>query len=102
MDEVEFLAFALGDIRINTSFLQISEQCRMRKLPDFQLLETRFGWLLTKRERCGTDMRCLSCYLAKQGGHIIILIEFPCQREDIAAFAQPEIEPLVQSGIDLE
>lgn len=42
MGEVEFLTFALGNIRINTTFLQVSEQCRMRKPPNFQLLETRF------------------------------------------------------------
>lgn len=102
MGEVEFFTFALGNIPINTSFLQVSEQCRVRKLPDFQLLKTRFGRLLTKRKRCGANMRCLPCYFGKQRGYIIVLIKFPYQCEDIATFAQPEIEPLIQSGIDLE
>ena len=95
MGEVKFFTFALGNIRINTSFLQVSEQCRVRKLPDFQLLKTRFGRLLTKRKRCGANMRCLPCYFGKQRGYIIVLIEFFCQCEYIAAFAESKIEPSV-------
>ena len=71
MDEVQFLTFLPCQVGVYTSFLQVSEQCGMGKFSHLQLLETRFGCLLTKRERYGTDMRYSFEYFIEQVGYIV-------------------------------
>ena len=71
MEEVQFLTYRPRQIGVYTPFLQVSEQCRMGKLSYLQLLETRFGCLLAKRERYGTDVWSLFRYLIKQIRHIV-------------------------------
>ncbi len=61
--EVQFLALRLRQYGIYPTLLQVAEQCRMRELPDLQLLEGRFGCLLAERERNGTDAWSLFRYL---------------------------------------
>ena len=59
MDEVQLLTFQPCQVDVYSPFLQITEQCRMGKFSHLQMLETRFGCLLAKRERYGTDVLSL-------------------------------------------
>ena len=71
MDEVQFFTFQPRQVGVYASFLQIAEQCRMGKFVHLQLLETRFGCLLAKRERYWTDVRYSLRYLVEQVRHIV-------------------------------
>ena len=95
MGEVQFLTFWLCQGGIYTSFLQVTEQCRMGKFFHFQMLETRFGCLLVKRERYRSDVWHLLRYLTKQIGNIVRTVKFLRQCDDVAASAQPVIEPQI-------
>ena len=66
------------------------------------MLETRFRCLLAKRERHGTDVRCLFRYLTKQVRHIVRAIKFLRQSDDVASLACPEVVPLVEFSVYLE
>ena len=88
MDEVQFLTFRFRQCGVYSTLLQVAEQCRVREFSHLQMLETRFGCLLAKRERHGTDVRCLLRYLTKQVRHIVRTVEFLCQSDDVAAFRQ--------------
>ena len=71
MDEVQLLTFQPCQVGVYSPFLQIAEQCGMGKFSHLQLLETRFGWLLAKRERYGTNVRYSLRYLVEQVRHIV-------------------------------
>jgi len=96
-------AFSFRQCRIDTPFLQISEQGRGRKRHDFQLLETwlRKG-LLAKRERDGAHVRCLFLYAFQKVRHTVRCIEARSQCDDVAALAECKIIPLVPLGVHLE
>ena len=47
-------------------------------------------------------MRSLFLYPFQEVRHMVGTVEFPCQRDDVAALAQPEIIPFIKVGIDLE
>ena len=51
MGEVELFTLRLCQSDVYAPFLQVSEQCRMGEFAHLQMLETRFGCLLAKRER---------------------------------------------------
>ena len=74
----------------------------MGEFPHLQMLEARFGCLLAKRERHGTDVWSLFRYPAKQVRHMVGRIKFLCQCDDVAAPAQSVIEPQVTVGVHLE
>ena len=74
----------------------------MGEFSHFQMLKTRFGCLLAKRERHGTDVWNQFSYPVKQVRHIVGCIKFLCQRNDVAASAQSVIEPQVTVGVHLE
>ena len=102
MNEVKFLTFRLRQCGVYSTFLQVAAQCRVSELSNLQMLETRFGCLLAKRERHGTDVRYLLRYLAKQVRHIVRTVEFLRQCDDVAALARSKIIPLVEFGVYLE
>ena len=60
--KMEFLTFSFCQFDIDTPSLQVTEQCRMGKVTDFQMLETRFFPTLGKRKTDRTDVRCLFRY----------------------------------------
>ena len=60
--KMEFLTFSFCQFDIDTPSLQITEQCRMDKVTDFQMLEARFCPTLGKRKTDRTDVRCLFRY----------------------------------------
>ena len=102
MDEVQFLTFRLRQCGVYPTFLQVAEQCRVREFAHFQMLETRFGCLLAKRERHGTDVRCLFRYLTKQVRHIVRTVKLLRQSDDVASLTCSEVVPLVEFGVHLE
>lgn len=102
MDEVQFLAFSLCQCDVYSTLLQVAEQCRVSEFSHLKMLETWFGCLLTKRERHGTDVRCLLRYLVKQIRHIVRTVKFLRQCDDVAALARSEVVPLVEFGVHLE
>ena len=102
MDEVQFLTFSPCQCGVYFTLLQLTEQCRVSEFSHLQMLETRFGCLLTKRERHGTDVRCLFRNLAKQVRHIVRTVKLLCQSDDVAAIACSEVVPLVEFGVYLE
>ena len=57
-----FLTFSFCQFDIDTPSLQVTEQCRMGQVTDFQMLETRFCPTLGKRKTDRTDVRCLFRY----------------------------------------
>ena len=66
------------------------------------MLETRVGCGLVKRERHGTDVWSLFRYPVKQVRHMVGCVEFLCQCDDVAAPAQPIIEPQIVFHAHLE
>nr|AAL29902.1 unknown [Bacteroides fragilis] len=60
--KVEFLTFSFCQFDIDTPSLQVTEQCRMSKVTDFQMLEARFCPTLGKRKTDRADVRCLFRY----------------------------------------
>ena len=60
--KMEFLAFSFCQFDIDTPSLQVTEQCRMGKVTDFQMLETRFCPTLGKRKTDRADVRFLFRY----------------------------------------
>ena len=102
VDEVQFLTFRLRQCGVYSTLLQVTEQCRVREFSHFQMLETRFGCLLAKRERYGTDVWCLFRYLAKQIRHMVGCVQYPCKCDDVTTSSQSIIEPQVAVGVHLE
>ena len=74
----------------------------MYEFPDLQLLEGWLGCMLVKREGNGTDVWSLFRYITEQIRHIVGKIEFLRQCDDVAAFAQPLVEPQVAVSVHFE
>ena len=102
MGEVELFTLRLCQSDVYAPLLQVSEQCRMGEFAHLQMLETRFGCLLAKRERYGTDVWCLFRYLAKQIRHMVGCVQYPCKCDDVTTSSQSIIEPQVAVGVHLE
>ena len=103
MGEVQFLAFHLRQYGIYATFLQVTEQCRMREFLYLQALETRFICLsFSDRIIDRPDMRCLPFNPFQQVRHIVGAVEFLRQGDDISALTRPEFVPMVEFGIYLE
>lgn len=96
--EVCLTAFSFRQCRIYSPFLQVREQGRRRQLYDVKLLETRLGGRLpAKRERHGTDMRCLFLYAFQDIRNTLRCVEVCRQCDDVAAFPQTAFE-ITKSG----
>lgn len=96
-------AFSFCQYVIYTSFLQVRELGRRRQLHDVKLLETRLGGRLpVKRERHGTDMRCLFLYAFQDIRNTLRCVEVCRQCDDVAALSQTEIKPLFTLCVYLE
>ena len=102
MGEVELFTLRLCQSDVYAPFLQVSEQCRMGEFAHLQMLETRFGCPLTKRERHRTNVWRLLRYFAKQVRHIVRTVKLLRQSDDVAALACSEVVPLIEVSVHLE
>lgn len=100
--EMQFHTFLSGDVRINLSLVQITQECRVIEFHNLQSLKARLGGLLSERRVGRMHIRCLLLYLVQKIRQVGRCVEVCCEVDDVATSAHAEVEPTVYCCVHLE